>query len=853
MGVYTEAVQKLYVAYFNRPADAAGLTYWEGVVAANKGSTAAVSASFAASAEYKAAYAGMDEYHVVAQVYQNLFGHAPDLDGLNYWGQLLIKKQITIDNVVAQIAGGAQGTDKEAYANKVAAATAFTAALDTPAEVLGYSGDAANALAKTFISGVTTADSLKAAIDPVALNATVQSIIDAQAQTTGKSFALTAGLDTIVGTAGNDTINVYNIDPVTGNAATNLSSFDSIDGGAGKDTLNLDLTGGNNTITGTIKNVEVINLIGNAGSVDASSFQGATNLNLLGGTATVTKLAANTVAGFNATAGNISVGAAGASASIALTNVAETAGITVTGSSLNSVTVSGARVDSDDSGALAAQALNITVGTDVQAVTVNTNQSTTLSLTSNGKAITSLDASASTGKIAVTGDTNLATIKTGSAGDTVTVATTTAAATSSAAAVNATVSTGAGDDIITVSTTGTGLTSVDGGAGKDAITVNKVTGAGLNVLGGEGDDTITVNGVLETTDVINGGAGTDTIQLAGATARAADDYIVFNKLVTGFETIKFSSAETGLDASKLAANYTTINLFAGSAITGVGTQAIVANGTVGLTAAGYSTGASGTTYAGTLAVTEGKAGTVTANADVLNLTVKASATANSAVVLNGDVQTAAVTLTNTVDSATTPTVDRLASLTVNTGTADAALKSLTLSGTGSASVTNADGAKLTTVDASALGGTLTVAGTATQGLTYVSTNTAVETVKLGSGLDKITIGASTYGAVDTITGLKLAVSSTTGNLTAGSDQLNITALGATAVSKMTTTQTDLDLALKDAAASAKTNVVFQMGGDTYVFHDAGTVGKVDALDTVVKLTGAIDLDVLIKALGTPIV
>lgn len=278
MGVYTEAVQQLYVAYFNRPADVAGLTYWEGVVANANGSTAAVSAAFAGSAEYKAAYANMDAYHVVAQVYQNLFGHAPDLPGLNFWGQALIAGQMTVDNVVTEIAKGAQGTDLTAYNNKVTAATAFTTALDTPAEVLAYSGDAANALAKNYITGVTDDASLAAAIDATALNTAVQGVVDAYGDTTGKSFTLTAGLDNLVGTSGNDVFNAYSFNASTGADATNLSTYDSIDGGAGKDTLNLDLA--HNTVTGTIKNVEVINLTSVTAAVDASVFQGATNVNV---------------------------------------------------------------------------------------------------------------------------------------------------------------------------------------------------------------------------------------------------------------------------------------------------------------------------------------------------------------------------------------------------------------------------------------------------------------------------------------------------------------------------------------------------------------------------------------------
>lgn len=56
---YHNDIQKLYVAYFGRPADPAGLAFWETQVEAANGSTAAVSAQFAASAEYKSTYAGM--------------------------------------------------------------------------------------------------------------------------------------------------------------------------------------------------------------------------------------------------------------------------------------------------------------------------------------------------------------------------------------------------------------------------------------------------------------------------------------------------------------------------------------------------------------------------------------------------------------------------------------------------------------------------------------------------------------------------------------------------------------------------------------------------------------------------
>jgi hypothetical protein len=140
MGIYTAAVQKLYVAYFNRPADTLGLGYWETVAAANSGSTARISASFSTSAEYAATYADMNTTQRVDAVYLNLFGRSAEPAGLSYWAQLIDRGLITVSNAVTQIAGGAQSSDLTAYNNKVTAATAFTAALDTTTEIVGYSG-----------------------------------------------------------------------------------------------------------------------------------------------------------------------------------------------------------------------------------------------------------------------------------------------------------------------------------------------------------------------------------------------------------------------------------------------------------------------------------------------------------------------------------------------------------------------------------------------------------------------------------------------------------------------------------------------------------------------------------------
>lgn len=232
MGIYTAAVQKLYVAYFNRPADYLGLQYWEGVLTANGGNTAPISQSFSTSAEYIATYAGMTNAQVVNQVYMNLFGRgADDIAGLTFWSNHLTNGTLSVSNVVTAIAAGARGSDLTAYNNKVAAATSFTAALDTTAEVIGYDGAGANNAAKLWMSGITTDASLVAATAPTALNASIATVVNAGA-VSGKDYVLqegseivkvTGGLaDRIFGSIDGDDSTLNSGDVIVGNGKTIL-------------------------------------------------------------------------------------------------------------------------------------------------------------------------------------------------------------------------------------------------------------------------------------------------------------------------------------------------------------------------------------------------------------------------------------------------------------------------------------------------------------------------------------------------------------------------------------------------------------------------------------------------------
>ena len=201
MALTTAQIQNAYVAFFNRPADVAGLNYWTNY----NGSIADLFNAFAGSQEYKSLFTGQNSTQIVNTVYQNLFGRSPDVPGLTYWVGELDSGKLTVANIANAVNAGALGTDKTIISNKVAAATEFTSALNTTAEIVGYAqaSSATMSQVKTWLSTVTDqASSLTAATAALpALTTTVAS----GAAAASLNASLTTGQDNIVGSTGNDT------------------------------------------------------------------------------------------------------------------------------------------------------------------------------------------------------------------------------------------------------------------------------------------------------------------------------------------------------------------------------------------------------------------------------------------------------------------------------------------------------------------------------------------------------------------------------------------------------------------------------------------------------------------------
>ena len=675
-----------------------------------------------------------------------------------------------------------------------------------------------------------------------------------------KTFDLEGGQDTVVGTAEGDTINAK-FDTSGDNSFT---AFDSIDGGAGVDTFNIFTDGGTNQAFPTnasVNNVEIINIFNEAAAGafgDASKFVGATQLNQIGDDAVaVTKLGAGTTAGFKGTKEAIDVTAAATatSASVNLDGVTDavdggtsTPELNVMGAALNTVTVTGNILASEAGSAAALLTLNVEAGKDVQAVTVSTSVATELSVENEGtstKEITSVDASGSTGNVAFFGDDDVATIKTGSGNDEVELDTNTGATLSGA--ITATVETGAGNDTVEVGTFGKGKTTVSLGDGNDTVTITQRSEGLLTLNAGAGDDKFVDVDLLgsNTATKVDGGAGFDRLAITTGGALVAEDFVLLDSAVSNVEGLKFGAPVTGADGSKLAQFSELEFVGVGNNATKISASQKVIASTIDVTAAGFVAATATTALTGgTLDITSKEDGTVTAQSEVVNLTVttKANSTTDVTTTLDGSLAQANVTLVSTenVNPSGTPVSDNIASVEY---TADADSKTFVVSGEGSAVVDNSAG-KLTSVDASGLSNTL-FNGNIGDGLDYTANDGVKETVSLSGGTDTVTTD-STFKFMDTINGFDAVKETDNAKSTTDTIVFNGTTLDGSVVDQaeeltLSANATSLNLAFVEASASGAGVKFFQFGGNTYLFEDTGTTaGTLDDGDAALKVTGLVD-------------
>jgi len=821
MGTYTSDIQKLYVAYFNRPADALGLSYWENAANAQGASVLPqISRAFAASTEYQSTYAGMNNAQIVNQIYRNLFGRDAEASGLTYWANGLSSGNFTIANAVTTIAAGAQGTDLAAYNAKVSAATKFTAALDTTAEILAYSGTTANNAAKAWLSTINSSANEVAATTTAALNAAIVTVTT-PASAPVATYSVTAG--TASANEGSDVLFTVNTTNVTaGNVvsytiggvnASDLASGSLVGtvsiGSDGKAYIPLSLandqtTEGAETLTVTVAGVTgsvTVNDTSTTPPPAARTITLTTNVDAVtagdGGDDIISGVLASSNYTYNA-GDNIDGGAGNDTLNI----------LDVSGTAASVVSIDG--VETINVRSLVGTATDVTEldAADWNGVTTLTNASSTagselqvsgLSITTNVKLIGNADISiefsnSTTANAAATlvdggtftgvSDYNASAVVANATAhlnlDAAPAGRVSAITVDLAGNNLVNIEAGANVEVYTLRGSGSAVLSTDdtlttvdasGFAGNLDITLNGASN--VTVTGGGGNDTFRFGTTLSNGDTVNGGAGTDTIRgTVGALGRT------LNTTAVEIATLTFTD-DAGGTVDVTAGSIASINILAGSAGADANIAGVANGATIYATTAsddfdditvGAQSGASVAIELGSA----GGAGTIDALfvSGAQNVTVRqASGTAN-AVTLNS------ATFDTSVTNVTVATVGGSSNFLID-DFSGSQVTSLTVTSLGSAAITfssGIDGTALQSVTVNAGGSdgadvTLDTIGWSASSLALTSL------VLNGTAGADVTVGAVVLGNGVTAASTATIVLNAASSSIVGTDTLDVSGSG----------------------------------------------------------------------------
>lgn len=165
---YLPLLQRIYVAYFGRPADPAGLAFFANAYAQAGAPTEVAGMydaynakpeirilvdNFGTSAESSSLYPGSNRDFVNA-IYRNLFNRDADTGGLDFWAGNIDKGAMTRGVAALAIMAGAGPADRAIIDAKIQAAELFTQSLNTPLAAGSYSGAGASASARSLLARV---------------------------------------------------------------------------------------------------------------------------------------------------------------------------------------------------------------------------------------------------------------------------------------------------------------------------------------------------------------------------------------------------------------------------------------------------------------------------------------------------------------------------------------------------------------------------------------------------------------------------------------------------------------------------------------------------------------------------
>lgn len=168
-------VQQLYVAYYGRAGDPAGVEFWASTLDSNGGNVSEMINQFGNSDEYRDGIGAGTTSEQVTSLYQQMFNRAPESAGLDFWVSEINSGDRTLGEVAVAIAESALGDDATTLTNKVTAAEYFTEQISSSGATYEASNiDTVQGIISSVTSDTTTVTTANASSDDYAVTNTAE-------------------------------------------------------------------------------------------------------------------------------------------------------------------------------------------------------------------------------------------------------------------------------------------------------------------------------------------------------------------------------------------------------------------------------------------------------------------------------------------------------------------------------------------------------------------------------------------------------------------------------------------------------------------------------------------------------
>ena len=156
-----KTVTRTYIAYYGRPADPNGLTYWAERLEDERGNLNSIIQAFGESQEFNERFGELSTIELITNIYQQLFNRTPDTAGLAYYRDELDSGRKSLQTIALDVLYGATGNDDFIISNKLSVSQYFTSAMEGAADEVIHAVDA-GAMAELVAEVTENADDLPA-------------------------------------------------------------------------------------------------------------------------------------------------------------------------------------------------------------------------------------------------------------------------------------------------------------------------------------------------------------------------------------------------------------------------------------------------------------------------------------------------------------------------------------------------------------------------------------------------------------------------------------------------------------------------------------------------------------------